>query len=53
MENLNRQIKRRTNQISLFANTDSALRLISAIASEISDDWEGGRCYLDMSAKKP
>jgi hypothetical protein len=40
------------SQISLFANTDSALRLVSAIASEISDDWESGRAYLPLSGKK-
>ncbi len=33
----------------LFPNEASLLRLISALASEISEDWEAGKLYLDMT----
>jgi putative transposase len=38
-ENLNRQIKRRTRTASLFPNEESLLRLVTAVVSEISDEW--------------
>ncbi len=46
MENLNGQINRRTRVARLFPNTESLLRLASAVLMEISEDWETGRRYL-------
>ena len=46
LERLNREIKRRTRVASLFPNEASILRLVSAILSEISDEWESGKRYL-------
>jgi len=46
MENINKQIKRRTKVACLFPHTNSILRLVSAILQEISDEWESGRSYL-------
>lgn len=46
---LNREIKRRTRVVSVFPNEASCLRLVSAILLEISDEWETGRTYLDLS----
>jgi putative transposase len=45
-ENLNRQIRRRTRVAGLFPNEASLLRLVSAVLSEISDEWETGKIYL-------
>lgn len=45
-ENLNTQIKRRTKVAGLFPNTDSILRLVTAILMEISEEWETGKVYL-------
>lgn len=47
-ENINRQIKARTRLIPAFPNTDSLLRLVSAICAEISDEWESAN-YKYMS----
>jgi transposase-like protein len=47
-ENLNRQIKRRTRTASLFPNEESLLRLVTAVVSEISDEWEAGDVYLNV-----
>ena len=33
----------------LFPNTESALRLVSAVLMEQSEEWETGRVYLTMS----
>jgi transposase-like protein len=48
LERTNQEIKRRTRVATLFPNEASLLRLVSAILSEISDDWETGKTYLTM-----
>jgi transposase-like protein len=49
LENLNKQIKRRTRVATLFPNEASLLRLVAAILVEITEDWETGKVYLDMT----
>lgn len=48
LERLNEEIKRRTRVAGLFPNDASALRLVSAVLMEISEDWETNRKYLTM-----
>ena len=47
-ERVNQELRRRTRVATLFPNEASLLRLVTAILSEISDDWETGKCYLTM-----
>ncbi len=35
---------------TLYPNDASLLRLVSAVLSEVTDEWESGRCYLNMEA---
>jgi transposase-like protein len=49
MERISQEVKRRTTVIRLFPNQAACLRLVSAILMEISEDWETGRIYLDVS----
>ena len=51
LERLSREIKRRTRVATLFPNEQSLLRLVSAVAMEISEDWETGRIYLSMDTE--
>ena len=52
LENLNREIKRRTRLVSVFPNTLSAQRLIGAILIEVHDDWLASTsCYINMDDK--
>jgi len=51
LERLNKEIKRRTRVATLFPNEASVLRLVSAVLSEISGDWETDRSYLNMKAR--
>ena len=51
LERLNKEIKRRTRVATLFPNEASLLRLASAVLSEISEDWETERAYLNMEAR--
>jgi len=46
---VNREIKRRTRVATLFPNEASCLRLVTAVAMEISQDWQTGRRYLNMN----
>lgn len=48
-ETLNTQIKRRTKVAALFPNTDSALRLVTAVLMDISEEWETGKVYLNIN----
>ena len=51
LERLNRdKIKRRTRVVSIFPNDAACLRLVSAILMETSDEWEGGKTYLNLEA---
>lgn len=49
IEVVNREIKRRTRVATLFPNEASCLRLVTAVAMEISQDWQTGRRYLNMN----
>jgi transposase-like protein len=51
LERLNKEMKRRTRVATPFPNEASLLRLTSAVLSEISDDWETERAYLNMEAR--
>jgi putative transposase len=48
LERINKEIKRRTRVATLFPNEASALRLVTAVLMEISEDWETNRTYLAM-----
>ena len=41
MECINRQLKHRTNVISIFPSEASLLRIVTAKAMDLSDEWEG------------
>jgi len=53
VERVNEEIKRRTRVARLFPNEESLLRLVSAVLSEISEEWETGRAYLNMRDEWP
>lgn len=48
LERIHKEIKRRTRVASIFPNPASVERLISAILSEIDEEWTTGRQYLNM-----
>lgn len=51
IERLNRELHRRTRVATLFPNEASLLRLVSAMAVEISEEWETGRVYLNPESE--
>lgn len=48
-ERVNKEIRRRTKVVGIFPNGRSCLRLITAILSEINDDWITDKPYLHMN----
>jgi len=49
IERLNREINRRTQVVGIFPNEASALRLITAVLMETSEDWSlENQCYLNF-----
>ena len=51
LERLNCELHRRTRVATLFPNEASLLRLVSAMAAEISEEWETGRIYLNPESE--
>ena len=53
LENLNREIRRRTFIASIFPNSDSCSRLVGAILVEIHEDWiNDNNFYLNIADKE-
>ena len=48
LERINRKLKRRTHVVSMFPNTASCLRLVSALLTEHDEEWMSGKIYLTM-----
>ncbi|MBI4741595.1 MAG: transposase [Betaproteobacteria bacterium] len=48
LERINREIERRTRVASIFPNTASCLRFVSALLAECDEDWMSGKIYLNL-----
>jgi len=51
LERLNRELKRRTRVATLFPNEASLLRLVTAVLTEVSEEWETGKRYVTFETK--
>lgn len=48
LERINREIKHRTRVVSIFPNTASCLRLVSALLADSDGDWLEDKIYLNV-----
>jgi putative transposase len=46
VERLHREVRRRARVVSIFPNSASCLRLVSAVLAEMSEEWLTGRTYM-------
>jgi transposase-like protein len=50
IEHINRDIRRRTNPIGVFPNIQSAVRLITMVLIEQTEDWQSGNRYMSQES---
>jgi putative transposase len=53
IEHLNRDIRRRTRLVGIFPNIVSAVRLITLVLAEQTEDWQTERRYMDADLLTP
>lgn len=50
LEQLSKEIRRRTNVAGIFPNPDSYLRLVATCLMEYAEDWSVSRTYLNLQS---
>jgi putative transposase len=52
LERLNREVKRRTDVVSIFPDAASVLRVVGSILIEAHDEWQAGRRYFSQDSMR-
>ena len=52
LDRLNREVKRRTNLVGIFPDSEAVIRLVGSVPIETNDEWQAGHRYYNQASMR-